>query len=162
LSPYDRYACLLKEYEEANTYAMHLNTLNWQVGSILIGGSLAALAGSLVVIAQMSEPNVVLVPTFVSFVAIIALVSWLLLIRRNGDFSEIAVNRIIEIEKELGLSFQRHEQWARYHGQTIIDGRPLRLSGPRGFHIVLFLVSGIAFLLSLLMVYTIYLWVTMI
>jgi ABC-type branched-subunit amino acid transport system permease subunit len=149
---------LLKEYEEANRYAMHLNTLNWQLGSILIGGSLAALAGGLVVIAQSSQRNVVLVPVFVALVAIVALLSWLLFIKRNGDFSEITVCRMVEIERALGLTFQQHIQEARYRGQTFVGQRPLRLSGPRGFHIALFLVLGIVILLSLLIAYIGYIW----
>lgn len=158
MSVEDQVTRLLKEYEQANQYAMHLNTLNWQLGSILIGGSLAALAGSLVVLTQPSHPNAILVPAFVSFVAIIALVSWLLFIRRNGDFSEIATNRMVEIEMILGLSFQRHLQEARYHGQTLVGGKRQSLSGPRGFHVALFLVLGMVVFLSLVIVYTGYIW----
>jgi hypothetical protein len=78
LSIEDRHKSLLREYEEANRYAMHLTTLNWQLGSILIGGSLAAVAGSLIVISQSSQPNVILLPVFVASAAIIALTSWVL------------------------------------------------------------------------------------
>ncbi|MGA2461315.1 MAG: hypothetical protein ABSF82_07840 [Candidatus Bathyarchaeia archaeon] len=44
---------LLIEYGEANRYAIHLTTLNWQLGSILIGGSLAAVTGSLAIASQV-------------------------------------------------------------------------------------------------------------
>src|SRR5208283_2436508 len=158
LSVEDRHKSLLREYEEANRYSMNLNTLNWQLGSILIGGSLAAVAASLIVISQSSQPNVILFPAFVASAAIIALISWLFFIKRNGDFAEIAINRMVEIEIELGLTFQQKIQQARQYGYTVVAGKHLRLSGPRGFRTALFLVLGMVFFLSLLIAYTIHIW----
>jgi len=44
---HELYDSLRAEYKEASMYSIHLTELNWQVGSILVGGSLAAVALSL-------------------------------------------------------------------------------------------------------------------
>jgi hypothetical protein len=86
---------MLTEYEEAHRYAIHLDELNWHVGSILIGGSLAAVVGSNVVASQKAP----LISIFIELSAIVALISWFLFIRRNGGFAEIATGRMAAIEK---------------------------------------------------------------
>jgi hypothetical protein len=118
-------------------YAIHCTELSWQVGSILIGGSLAAVSLSLTTKAKI--PTVL-----ITLGAIAAILMWFLFQRRNGGFARVATDRMVLIEQQLGLSLQSS---ARYFRQSQI---PNHIAGPRGSITAMILAFGLIIILSAL------------
>lgn len=137
----DRHRNLRAEYAAANRYSQHLTELNWQVGSILVGGSLAAVAFSL----QAKQAG--LAPVFVTLAGIIGVTSWYLFLRRNGNYAAIANVRMMYIEQELGLELQ-----GRLNYGVRLPVYP-RVSGPTGHENARFLAIGLILVLSSLVIY---------
>jgi len=155
LSNENRTKALLKEYEIAAQFNVHQDQLNWQVGSILVGGSIAAVALSF----SVSNSQLKLAPALVSAAGIVAVLSWFLLVRRNRGLSGVATSRMKAIEAELGLQFECH-LWtaAGPRGQTTIpfpNGgvEVKKVPKPTGFESVIFLTVGIIAVLIAIVFY---------
>ena len=128
------------EYEAALRYAVHTTEINWQVGSILIGGSLAAVA--LTVSSRVRIPAIL-----VTISAIVAITAWFLFLRRNRDFADITADRMRVIEVQLGLG------WGLWN---ILGANRQRVSKPTGYGTAKFLAVGLIVTLSALVVYLIF------
>jgi UDP-N-acetylmuramyl pentapeptide phosphotransferase/UDP-N-acetylglucosamine-1-phosphate transferase len=131
------YKSLRTEYQVAMRYAIHCTELSWQVGSILIGGSLAAVSLSLTTKAKI--PTVL-----ITLGAIAAILTWFLFQRRNAGFAGVATDRMIEIEQQLGLALHTK---ARYFGRSEPSNR---VGGPKGSITATFLAFGLILVLSVL------------
>lgn len=125
------------EYTAAIKYAVHTTEINWQVGSILIGGSLAAVA--LTVSSRTRVPSIL-----VSLSAIVAITSWFLFLRRNRDFADITANRMRAIEVQLGIG------WGLWN---VLGNQRQAIHGPTGYSTARFLAGGLIILLSILVAY---------
>src|SRR5208282_2437735 len=95
--PRDYYENLRAHYKEANAYSMHLTSLNWDIGAILIAGSLAAVGFGLQ--SKQTIPTILL-----TIGAIIAIITWFLFLNRNHDFGIISNQVMVNIERQLGLT----------------------------------------------------------
>jgi len=136
---HEEYENLRAHYKEANAYSMHLTSLNWEIGSILIAGSLAAVGLSL----QSKET----IPTILLIIgAIIAILTWFLFLRRNRDFGEIAANTMIRIEYRLSLG-------VNWGVQTSIRAQTKQVHGPSGYKTARFLTVGLISTLTALAIY---------
>jgi hypothetical protein len=142
------YRSLRTEYEVAMKFAIHCTELNWQVGSILVGGSLAAVALTLTTKAK--------IPTaLVTSGAVIAITAWFLFLRRNRDFAAIATDRMILIEQELGLT-NGNRSWGlqtRLRNTVPVPATNQQIARPSGYHTAAFLATGLILVLSALVVY---------
>lgn len=153
-----RRANLRAEYEAALRYAIRIDETTWQVGAILVGGSLAAVALSF----SSSTTHFRLAPVFVSVAGILATLSWFLLVRRNTDFISIAKARMIAIELELGTELYTHLQEGSSWGFTNVPFpttgyAPLKVvvREPKTFQIYRLLVGGIISVLITVIIYAI-------
>ena len=142
--PHEKYESLRTEYEVANRHAIHCTELNWQVGSILVGGSLAAVALSLTTKAKI--PTILMTTA-----AIVAIFAWFLFLRRNRDFASIATRRMATIEYELGL-VGGVQNLILYASNNKTATYP-RAAGPAGFTTASFLAFGLISVLLSLIVY---------
>jgi hypothetical protein len=131
---------LRAEYKAGLQYAVHTTEINWQVGSILVGGSLAAVA--LTVSAHVRIPTIL-----ITFSAIIAIVAWFLFLRRNRDIGDIIAGRMRAIEIQLGLG------WGVWN---LVGYNRKTIHGPMGYTTAQFLVAGLILSLSTLIVYLIF------
>jgi hypothetical protein len=104
LTPENQFKALLEEYKAANTYTNHVDELNWQVGSILIGGSIAAVALSF----NLANSQFKLAPAFVSLAGLVAVMCWFFYVRRGRAMTRITIARMRMIEYRLGLEFHRN------------------------------------------------------
>jgi hypothetical protein len=136
------YKSLRTEYQVAMEYAIHCTELTWQVGSILIGGSLAAVALSLTTNAKIPI-------ALVTSGAIVAIIAWFLFQRRNGNFAAIATDRMITIEQWLRLGLHTT---SRYGARQQVPPNP-HVPKPSGHVTAAFLAVGLVLVLSLLVVY---------
>jgi hypothetical protein len=136
ISTDERLESLRVEYRAANDYAIHLSELNWQVGSILVGGSLAAVAVSLTTKRPMAQ-------ILITSASLIAVIAWLLFLWRNHSYSRITTKRMVSIERELGSAwgFRGQIDYGSNPHREIIPEQ-LRVSGPSATSTALFL--GIA------------------
>jgi len=147
-------AALLKEYEAANKFTIHLDDLNWQVGSILVGGSIGAVALS------FNFASLKLAPALISSAGIIATISWFWLYRRNRAYSLVAIARMRVIEQQLDLEF--HEDLAKAadnpsHSIVFpsLSHKPIEVPTPTGYETVKFLTAAIIAVLGLVILYVI-------
>jgi len=88
----------LKEYELSQDMHNYYGHLTWEIGSIIIGGSIAGLA---LVISNQPRPSVV-----VSFFAIVVIgmaIAFFLFMRRYRNITKLHLDRCIEIEERLGM-----------------------------------------------------------
>jgi len=152
VSASERNKNLRAEYAAANRYCQHLTEINWQLGSILIGGSLAAVALSL------TAKHAGLAPIFIAAGAIVSISSWFLFLKRNRDFSKVANARMWWIEQELGLELLRRLQnYAR--GETNPWEYPMnKPSWPSGYANARILAAGLVLVLLLLISYLLLAW----
>jgi hypothetical protein len=141
----DRNESLRVEYQAAIRYAIHCTELNWQVGSILIGGSLASVALSL------TAPKPRIPAVLVTLAATVAILAWYLFLRRNRDFAHIATVRMVSIERELGLEWGLQSLVSYASGGNLTY--PQRVTGPSGFVTASFLAFGLVIILLILVIY---------
>jgi multisubunit Na+/H+ antiporter MnhF subunit len=132
--------------------------LNWQVASVLLAGIIVALGLSLS--RPVANPFDI-VTAIVSFLGIVAVSAWYLLIRRNRDYSPLALARARQIAEKYGGTFIRNAHDARNQRlELTIDGapEPFSIGRPKGssvlkFTVILFLtVLGATMLYSLIRV----------
>ena len=130
---------LRAEYKVASEYSNYLTNIDWQVGSILVGGSLAAVALSLTTKTKIAT-------LLITVAAIIAIVAWFLFYKRNHGFGDIAAQRLRYIEWQLGLGSLGGglNNWLEAER---VQGR---VGGPAGYHIVLFLTTGLVSVFAIL------------
>jgi len=95
---YQERMTLLKEYELSQKMHNYYGRLTWEIGSILVGGSLAGLA---LVISNIPRPSSV-ASIFTFAVAIMASI-FCLIVRRYRDITRIHLVRCREIEACLGM-----------------------------------------------------------
>ncbi len=125
-----------EQYRQALEMDRHLTTLNWQIASILIAGVTAALALTL---SRGSDdrpfgPASVLV----SFLGIIAVSAWFLLVRRNRDIAKVAISTARQLEASpMGLVTRVDN--ART-GTIKIDGELFAIRRPEGYTVVSIMV----------------------
>jgi len=87
------YENLRTMYKEANAYGMHLTKINWDIGVILIAGSLTAVGLGLQ--SKQTYPTIIL-----TIGAIISIIVWFLFVNRNRDFAK-ASNDVMEKKEQL-------------------------------------------------------------
>lgn len=146
IPPSERYKSLRTEYQVAMRYAIHATEINWQLGSILIGGSLAAVA--LALTTKLQIPVIL-----ITLGAIVAILAWFFFLRRNHQFAAIAIDRMIRIEQELGLVWGL--QASVRFGVPQKDTPNPRLAKPTGYGTSIFLAVGLVVVLLALIIYII-------
>jgi len=139
----EKYKNLRAEYAAANRYSQHLTVIQWQVGSILVGGGLAAVGLSL------TAKQGVFAPVFVTLAAIVGIISWFFFLRRNSEFAGIANWRMVAIEQELGLELQ----WRLNSASGRLSEPYPTVHGPSGYRNVKWLTIILVVVLSGLIVY---------
>lgn len=98
MSDQERVAAFLKEYELSQEMHNYYGRLTWEIGSIIVGGSIAGLA---IVISRKPEPRFV-TPIFAFAVSMMALI-FLMIIRRYRVIAEVHLARCRQIEACLGM-----------------------------------------------------------
>ena len=152
----DRYKNLRAEYDAALRYVVRIDETTWQVGAVLVGGSLAAVALSF---DSQPKPSS-LAPVFVGVAGIIATLSWFLLVRRNTDFIRIAKTRMRAIEMELATELYSRLEEGSVWGFTSVrfpNGQiqQVRVRGPNTSQLYSFLAGGIIFVLIAVIIYVV-------
>jgi uncharacterized membrane protein len=147
---------LLAEYEAANKFVNHVDELNWQVGSILIGGSIAAVALSF----NVANSQLRLAPAFVSLAGMISVACWFIYVRRGRGMTRIAIARMMMIEYSLGLEFHRYLYFADHNRPRQVTfaypfARPetIEMPIPTGWGTVRLLTLGIILVFAAVVVY---------
>ncbi len=118
---------------------MHLTSLNWDIGAILIAGSLTAVGLGLQ--SKQTYPTILL-----TLGAIIAIITWFLFVRRNRDFGAVANTVMMNIEYQLGLT-------ANLGLITSMKANSQRNHGPIGYNSAVFLTVGLISTLTALAIY---------
>lgn len=139
----------VEQYKQALETDRHLTKLNWQIASIFLAGILTGLGLTLPQIfsptwtskASSGYPAVI-----VSALGLVTLCSWFLFVRRNRDFSNIALTAARKLETDYGqLNIMR---MVERDGMVLIDGKELRISGPNGYTLVRMIVLTFMIVLS--------------
>ena len=150
---------LLAEYKALNKFQIHLDEINWQVGSILVGGSIAGVALSF----SVGNTQLKLAPVFVSLAGIVAVVSWFFFARRNRGYMMFTVTRMRAIEQQLELQF--HEiLWKADHNNPshqltfqFLRGPPevVTMPTPTAWQTMTFLAVGITAVFATIIIFVI-------
>ncbi len=141
----DRYYENLRAmYREANAYSMHLTKLNWDMGAILIAGSLVAVGAGLQ--SKQTYPAI-----FLAIGAIISIIVWFLFLKRNHDFGNISNEVMERIEAQLVPTGP-----AGYGLFTTFKTNRSRIHGPIGYHCAVFLAVGLISSLVILIIYLLF------
>lgn len=131
---------LLTEYREAREMATHQDKIIWQIGAILIAGSLAGLGFSL------NKDTLPVYGIAIDTAAIVALSSWLMFVGRNRGFFAIYSARMREIERVLQMKAQIYIEDAQT-GYVAPDGKQVTYAKPTGWTIARFLAIGLVVVL---------------
>ncbi len=118
---------------------MHLTSLNWDIGAILIAGSLAAVGFGLQ--SKQTYPTILL-----TIGAIISIITWFLFLNRNHDFGITSNEVMVNIERQLGLP-------VGYGLFTTMEAKKSSTHKPIGYHCAVFLAVGHISTLGVLVIY---------
>ena len=124
------------EYEKTQDMAIHYDTLNWTIGSILI-------AGVFIMVGIIGD-KIQLYPYIAAF-SFIALLVWRLYYKRHKEIQRIKFTRLQDIEKELRL---------QQHLKVDCEDKKGKIFGIKGDHCATILTIGIP--AALIIVYLIY------
>ena len=102
-----RFIFLLKEYELSQKMHNYYGQDIWVIGSIFIGGGLAAIA---LIVSRVNPTNVMV--SLVSFAVGLVNLLFYFKVRRSKKISEIHLRRCREIEQELPLSQHQYVRLA--------------------------------------------------
>ena len=137
---------LLKEYELSQKMHNYYGRIIWEIGSIFMGGGLAAIA---LIVSRATRPSVV--PALASLAFTVLMACFYLIVRRFRNIAEVHLRRCRQIEKKLGLCQHRYVRLAaRCNGITIDDDtvkgetdRRIKIPLPTGWGITQALIIGL-------------------
>jgi hypothetical protein len=128
---------LLSEYQTAQEFALHADSIAWQIGSILIGGSLVLLP----VLGNANiKPHIV----FIGILLVnLILMCWLLFFQGQYQIKRFKLYRVCQIEEELHL--KQNFYWKKGRSFRDPDNGIYKTYGPSGSDLALFLYIIISF-----------------
>lgn len=130
-------AALLAEHQTAQDFALQADSISWQIGSILIGGSLLFLS-------VLGEKNI---KPYIFYGGILLvnliLMCWILFFQGQYQIKRFKLYRICEIERGLGL--KQNYYWDKGRSYKDPHHGLYRTYGPSGVDLALFLYIIISF-----------------
>jgi len=115
---------LRKEYELSQEMHNYYGRLTWQIGAILLGGGVTALA----IATSTANPIIVFL---VDMVFTILVYSFYRLVGRYREISWVHLARCREIERTLGLQQHTYVEQAQTEAGVKIPGEPKTIRAPR-------------------------------
>jgi len=125
----------IAEYQAAQATYLHYDSFRWQAGSLLIAG-VFVFWGLLV---SSSPPATTKVVGLTGILVSLLMTIWVLFAHHYRQIYLCKLDRIVELEKDLG--FEQHRRFS----PTGVEGRRYIIFGPKGHHLdlVLYICSSL-------------------